>query len=88
MVQRIRGRALQALRARIFKDNPLCVMCAKAGRVTVATELDHIVALVNGGQNEDANLQGLCKACHEDKTRTDLGYRQVARFDAGGHVVW
>jgi len=88
MVERIRGRALQAMRARLFKENPLCVMCAKAGRVTVATELDHIVALVNGGQNEDANLQGLCKACHDDKTRADLGYLQLARFDAGGHVVW
>jgi 5-methylcytosine-specific restriction protein A len=73
MTQRIRGRKLQALRSRFFGANPLCVVCEKAGRLSVATDLDHIVALVNGGSNDDENFQGLCAACHVDKTAVDLG---------------
>ena len=75
MTKRIRGRQLQTLRQRLFLINPLCVQCERAGRLSVATDLDHIVALVNGGGNEEENLQGLCTACHVDKTAVDLGQR-------------
>ena len=75
MTKRIRGRQLQTLRRRLFLINPLCVLCERAGRLSVASELDHIVALVNGGDNEEENLQGLCAPCHVDKTAVDLGQR-------------
>lgn len=74
MVERIRGRKLQRIRAAHFKANPLCVMCFKAGRVAVATDLDHIIALTNGGTNDPENFQGLCEPCHVTKTNEDLGY--------------
>lgn len=70
-VHRIRGRTLQTLRARLLGENPMCSMCG----TSVATELDHIKALTNGGTNDDDNLQGLCAACHEVKTLKDLGQR-------------
>ena len=73
--QRLRGRPLQTLRRRLLSAQPLCVACQRAGRLTVASELDHIVALVNGGGNEEENLQGLCAPCHVDKTARDLGQR-------------
>lgn len=69
--KRIRGRELQALRARLLGESPMCAMCSTA----VATELDHIKALANGGTNDDRNLQGLCAECHETKTLKDLGQR-------------
>jgi len=69
--QRIRGRALQVLRNRLLCANPMCAMC----KVAAATELDHIVALSNGGTNDEDNLQGLCAACHEIKTTADLGHK-------------
>lgn len=72
-VTRLRGRPLQTLRRRIFLAKPLCVLCERAGRLSVATDLDHIVALVNGGGNEEENLQGLCASCHVEKTAVDLG---------------
>jgi len=50
-------------------------------RVAVATEVDHIVALTNGGGNDDDNLQCLCAECHEIKTLVDLGQKQ--RMDIG-----
>ncbi len=68
---RIRGRALQGIRRTHFTDNPLCVECEKRGRVTLATVLDHIVALENGGSDTDANRQGLCTDCHSAKTLID-----------------
>lgn len=80
-VKRIRGRALQALRDRLLSANPFCAMCNAHGLVTLATDLDHIVALANGGCNEDENLQGLCSECHELKTLADLGQRP--RMDVG-----
>jgi len=87
-VERIRGRALQSMRARYFSDNPLCVICAAAGRVTIATDLDHIVALCNGGTNDIVNMQGLCRACHETKTRRDLGQSDQPTFNQDGRINW
>jgi 5-methylcytosine-specific restriction protein A len=62
-------------------------MCIKAGRVTLAKEIDHIIALCNSGTNEDSNLQPLCIACHADKTRADKGQVELARYE-GSRVVW
>jgi 5-methylcytosine-specific restriction protein A len=76
---RITGRRLQDIRKKHFERNPLCVECTRQGRITLATELDHIVALDNGGPDFDkdngTNRQGLCSSCHEIKTRKDMGYR-------------
>jgi 5-methylcytosine-specific restriction protein A len=74
-VKRIRGRALQRMRSRVLRANPLCVHCAAAGKVAEAVEMDHIVALTNGGTNDEGNMQGLCLSCHADKTARDLGFR-------------
>jgi 5-methylcytosine-specific restriction enzyme A len=52
--------------------NPLCVMCLAQGIVSAATELDHILALSNGGADTAANRQGLCAACHRAKTLIDM----------------
>jgi len=48
--------------------NPLCAECEKAGRLTPATEVHHIVAIADGGSDRDENLQPLCKSCHSRKT--------------------
>lgn len=72
---RIRGRKLQAIRAAHFRRNPLCVMCLDQGLVRVATELDHVIALINGGVDSldpFENRAGLCADCHEVKTLADL----------------
>lgn len=75
MTDRIRGRKLQRIRQSVLRSSPLCVHCQAAGRVTAATQVDHIVALVNGGTDTEDNRQALCDACHERKTRDDLGQR-------------
>lgn len=35
-------------------------------------EADHTIALINGGQNREANLQILCIDCHAEKTGADV----------------
>lgn len=42
------------------------------GKIRGAWEIDHIVALINGGENRESNLQPLCVECHAVKTSGDL----------------
>ena len=86
--QRIRGRRLQHIRKQYFSQDPLCVLCKAKGRIRLATALDHIQALTNGGTDTPDNRQGLCSECHEDKTRQDLGQRERVKFDDQGRVIW
>jgi 5-methylcytosine-specific restriction protein A len=83
-VTRIAGERLQLMRKRHFQLQPLCVMCLARGRTTVATELDHIIALVNGGTNDPENLAGLCRWCHIKKTRIDMGWKPKPKIGADG----
>ena len=73
------GWAWQQLRRRILaRDKGLCCVCGKAGRVTLASEVDHIVNKAEGGSDDEANLQSLCVPCHKAKTAgesaTSRGY--------------
>jgi len=76
---RIRGGRLQRIRADWFGRFPLCVHCQAKDppRVRLATELDHIVPLFQGGpdfdRDNERNRQGLCAECHAAKTVADLG---------------
>lgn len=64
------------MRQALFTRQPLCVECEKAGRVTLATQRDHIVPLTEGGEDTDENTQGLCRPCHDEKS---LGERLRAQ---------
>merc|ERR1712048_181781 len=37
-------------------------------KLPASFEIDHIVALCNGGSNERSNLVALCRNCHGEKT--------------------
>lgn len=73
--QRQRGRAWMERRARWFRKHPLCVKCNALGRVSAATQLDHITPLIDGGSDDDENLQGLCDDCHKAKTADEASRR-------------
>lgn len=79
LVERERGYTNQQTRARHFKHNPLCAHCLERGVVREWTQLDHIVALVNGGTNDDSNRQGLCDECTKAKTAQDMGHTHRPR---------
>jgi len=70
---RIRGRRLQTIRSAHLRLHPLCVHCVAKGVVRLGTQVDHILALSNGGADEEGNRQTLCGPCHSDKTQVDMG---------------
>lgn len=84
---RLTGRHGQKRRKRILLAEPLCRMCASSGRITAAVEVDHIIALRNGGADTDSNLQSLCRACHLSKTLDDMGQTRRAGCDEAGLPV-
>lgn len=84
IVKRIRGRHLDKIRQEHFSKFPLCVKCLEKGLYVQATELDHIIALTNGGKEERSNRQGLCNNCHKEKTIIDLNYKPVVKTGLDG----
>lgn len=81
---RARGRARQEARLRIWlRDGPNCAACGELIDITPGTtrpfELDHIVPLWKGGQDNDGNRQCLCPGCHKDKTTAEAAERAGAR---------
>jgi 5-methylcytosine-specific restriction protein A len=74
---RITGNRLQRIRRDHFRENPLCVACyaETPRRVTLATELDHVMPLWAGGHESDENRQGLCRQHHENKSALEAAQR-------------
>lgn len=69
-------------RLRILRrDNGLCQPCLRAGRVTSARAVDHIVPKSEGGTDVDDNLQAICIECHKAKTAAE----SVRARKGGGH---
>ena len=61
-VERLRGRAGQAQRARrLARTDGLCEHCLKVNRVTLATVVNHIEPLILGGTDDDDNTENLCR---------------------------
>lgn len=72
---RQRGRGWLTRRAQWLSLHPLCAHCERSGRVTLAEEVDHIVPLIDGGADDDSNIQSLCSPCHKAKTASEARRR-------------
>jgi 5-methylcytosine-specific restriction enzyme A len=64
--------------------HPLCAECARQGRVRAAEEIDHVIALADGGSDTDDNVQGLCLPCHVAKSTREREQRRGRAPTAGG----
>jgi len=62
------GRAWRRIRAAHIAAHPLCEECQRAGRLTPAQEVHHILPLSQGGDHSRDNLMSLCKPCHSGIT--------------------
>lgn len=49
-------------------------------------ECDHIVALINGGENRESNLQVACSWCHGVKTARDVATKSKTAGAAKKHL--
>lgn len=58
------------LRRKQLEREPLCRVCAQAGRTSIANEVDHIRPHRGNWSMflDERNLQSLCKGCHSQKT--------------------
>lgn len=66
------GNAWQKLRERILRrDHGLCQACRRAGRFTLAREVDHIRPKAEGGTDDEVNLEAICVPCHRTKTAAE-----------------
>lgn len=67
------------LRRVVLAKRPLCEACLRAGVTMQANEVNHRVALRDGGAPfDEANLELLCKPCHSRATQTEQAARRRA----------
>lgn len=61
------------VRLRIFeRHGGCCYLTGRKIRAGEAWELDHVVALINGGEHRESNLAPALAAAHKAKTREDV----------------
>lgn len=66
-------RAPGRVRDRIMaRDNHRCHMCSREISAGEKWDLDHVVALINGGENRETNLRPAHRKCHVEKTALDV----------------
>jgi 5-methylcytosine-specific restriction endonuclease McrA len=77
---RVRVRAFQSQDGR-------CAECGKKMAVCGEPfEVDHITALVLGGENRESNLRALCAPCHRSKTRQDVAQKSTEARKRAKHL--
>jgi 5-methylcytosine-specific restriction enzyme A len=84
--RRITGRRLQAERQALFAAEPLCRECRRQGRVTLATQRDHVVPLGEHGLDDRSNTQPLCEACHDAKSEAERARARGIALRLLGHM--
>ena len=65
---RVKDRIVQA-------QDGCCAKCAARFGPKVPPEFDHRIALINGGENREANLWALCPICHGTKSKRDVAQK-------------
>lgn len=65
-------RAPPKVRDRIFDRDNRCHICEQPIQIGQKWDLDHVKALINGGENREANLRPSHRKCHIEKTAIDV----------------
>jgi len=65
-------RAPGKVRQRIFDRDCRCHLCGVEIQIAQKWDLDHVKALINGGENRESNLRPAHVKCHKDKTARDV----------------
>lgn len=83
-----RGAMTPQRRARIFAAaDGRCHKCTRKLGPADDWDCDHIIALENGGNDDDANLAPCCDWCHDDKTADDHAAAGKGRRRFTKHTV-
>ncbi|MGQ3080643.1 MULTISPECIES: HNH endonuclease [Rhizobium/Agrobacterium group] len=65
-------RAPPRVRERIFTRDSTCHLCKCEIQTGQKWDLDHVTALINGGENRESNLKPAHRKCHVEKTALDV----------------
>lgn len=66
-------RAPAKVRDRIMiREGNKCHLCSREIVAGEKWDLDHVVALINGGENRETNLKPAHRKCHVEKTAADV----------------
>lgn len=71
----------QAMKQRVREEQG--GICARSWCDAPALDVDHIIALWNGGTNDRSNLEALCSTCHAQKTKAEAKMRAKAKAQGG-----
>jgi 5-methylcytosine-specific restriction protein A len=65
-------RAPGSVRDRIMLRDSSCHLCGQPIQATHKWDLDHVKALINGGENRESNLRPVHRKCHVEKSASDV----------------
>lgn len=93
-----RGYGSEWVKVRAFvlgRDMHTCQPCKRKGRLSAATEVDHIVSKAlwierfgtNEGMDDEENLQSICSPCHLKKTNEEKGFKSRPRIGVDGYPL-
>ncbi len=79
----------QALRDRQLAEQPLCEYCMRREIVEPATVVDHVKPHKGDEAlfHDPANLQSLCKRCHDSDKQLEEAGKVVIRFGPDGYPI-
>ena len=62
------------------------MQCTLEIRGKLRPAYDHCIAIINGGENSERNLQLLCVPCHEKKTGRDVAEKSITARKRAKHL--
>lgn len=69
---RVRGSRWSAIRRQVLREQPFCRDMRVCDGKATSVEVDHVQPLAFGGHPTSRdNLQGICRDCHDAKTRDE-----------------
>lgn len=75
------------VRIRVFeRASKRCQDCGRSLHGGDRWEADHIVAIINGGENREQNLQCLCAWCHKSKSSIDVAEKSMVNRKRSKHL--
>jgi 5-methylcytosine-specific restriction protein A len=82
-------RAWRNRRAAVLRERPFCEDCALEGApLRLATEVDHVKPVSEGGTDEWENLRPLCSRHHDAKTARDRAAARARSRAVAGVRTW
>lgn len=75
------------VRARVFvRENGMCHLSGRKIQPGELWDLDHKVALINGGENRESNLFPALRDKHKEKTKSDVAEKAKIAKRANSHL--